>query len=172
MTPATLTPTADTTNIVHDLERALFGAAAEGTSKLAPAMIIAMLDAGDGISDLIFSPGRPSQIERHGDLIGVPVPGIAVLHPEHTARVACELIGGNEQTLRQLREHGACDFSYGIPNCARFRVNVFRQRGTYAIVMRVIATRIPTLAELNLPSALNDTADLKNGIVLVTGPTG
>jgi len=172
MTPATLTPTAETTNIVHDLERALFGAASEGTSKLAPAMILAMLDAGDGISDLIFSPGRPSQIERHGDLIGVQVPGIAVLHPEHTARVACELIGGNELVLRTLKEQGACDFSYGIPHCARFRVNVFRQRGTYAIVMRVIATKIPTIAELNLPPMLSEIAELKNGIVLVTGPTG
>ncbi|HKF65181.1 MAG TPA: PilT/PilU family type 4a pilus ATPase [Vicinamibacterales bacterium] len=172
MTPATLAPTADTTSIVHDLERALFGAASEGTSKLAPAMILAMLDAGDGISDLIFSPGRPSQIERHGDLIGVQVPGIAVLHPEHTARVACELIGGNELVLRTLKEQGACDFSYGIPHCARFRVNVFRQRGTYAIVMRVIATKIPTIAELNLPPMLSEIAELKNGIVLVTGPTG
>jgi len=172
MTPAALTATAETTNIVHDLERALFGAASEGTSKLAPAMILAMLDAGDGISDLIFSPGRPSQIERHGDLIGVQVPGIAVLHPEHTARVACELIGGNELALRTLKEQGACDFSYGIPHCARFRVNVFRQRGTYAIVMRVIATKIPTISELNLPPMLNEIADLKNGIVLVTGPTG
>jgi len=172
MTPATLTPIAETTNIVHDLERALFGAASEGTSKLAPAMILAMLDAGDGISDLIFSPGRPSQIERHGDLIGVQVPGIAVLHPEHTARVACELIGGNELVLRTLKEQGACDFSYGIPHCARFRVNVFRQRGTYAIVMRVIATKIPTIAELNLPPMLSEIAELKNGIVLVTGPTG
>jgi twitching motility protein PilT len=173
MTPSTLTATAtDPATVVRELERALFGAAAEGTSKLAPAMILAMLDAGDGISDLIFSPGRPSQIERHGDLIGVQVPGIAVLHPEHTARVACELISGNEQALRALKEQGACDFSYGIPNCARFRVNVFRQRGTYAIVMRVIATKIPTIADLNLPPHLADIANLKNGIVLVTGPTG
>src|SRR5215831_6587563 len=172
MTPSTLTAPADTANIVHELERSLFGAAAEGASKLGPAMILAMLDAGDGISDLIFSPGRPSQIERHGDLIGVQVPGIAVLHPEHTARVACELIGGNELVLRTLKDQGACDFSYGIPHCARFRVNVFRQRGTYAIVMRVIATKIPTIAELNLPPMLSEIAELKNGIVLVTGPTG
>jgi twitching motility protein PilT len=173
MTPSTLTASAaDPTSVVRELERALFGAAAEGASKLAPAMILAMLDAGDGISDLIFSPGRPSQIERHGDLIGVQVPGIAVLHPEHTARVACELISGNEQALRALKEQGACDFSYGIPNCARFRVNVFRQRGTYAIVMRVIATKIPTIADLNLPPHLSEIANLKNGIVLVTGPTG
>jgi len=173
MSPSTLTATAtDSTSVVRELERVLFGAAAEGTSKLAPAMILAMLDAGDGISDLIFSPGRPSQIERHGDLIGVQMPGIAVLHPEHTARVACELISGNEQALRALKDQGACDFSYGIPNCARFRVNVFRQRGTYAIVMRVIATKIPTIADLNLPPLLAEIADIKNGVVLVTGPTG
>jgi twitching motility protein PilT len=160
------------TGAVQDLEKMLFGAAPEVSSKLAPAMILAMLDAGKGISDLIFSPGRPSQIERHGDLIGVQVPGITVLHPEHTARMARELIGGNEQALRALKDQGACDFSYGIPNRARFRVNVFRQRGTFAIVMRLISTTIPTLGELNLPAQLAEIASLKNGIVLVTGPTG
>ena len=67
---------------------------------------------------------------------------------------------------------GACDVSYSLPERSRFRVNVFRQRGTYAIVMRVIATSIPTLDELNMPLALKDAASLKNGIVLVTGPTG
>jgi twitching motility protein PilT len=59
-----------------------------------------------------------------------------------------------------------------MPDRARFRVNVFRQRGTFAVVMRVIATKIPTLAELKLPSSLSEIAALKNGVVLVTGPTG
>jgi twitching motility protein PilT len=135
-------------------------------------MITAMLHGGDGISDLIFSPGRSPQVERHGSLTPVVIPQVPILEPEHTARIARQLIGGNGQALLTLSEHGACDLSYSIPNCARFRVNVFRQRGTYAIVMRVIAPTIPSIDGLGLPSVLKELASLKNGIVLVTGPTG
>ncbi len=155
------------------MELHLFGPQSPGGSAgVAGAMILAMLDVGDGVSDLLFSPGRPPQVEQHGELTSVPVPSIPLLKPEHTAQIARELIAGNEQALRTLTDHGACDFSYSIPNCARFRVNVFRQRGTFAIVMRVIAQTIPTLADLQLPSALGAIASLKNGLVLVTGPTG
>jgi twitching motility protein PilT len=135
-------------------------------------IITAMLQSGDGISDLLFSPGRPPQVERHGELAAVAVPDIGTLEPDQTSRVARELIAGNEHALRTLKENGACDLSYSMPNTARFRVNVFRQRGSFAIVMRVIATKIPTLTELNLPTSLEQVATLKNGIVLVTGPTG
>jgi twitching motility protein PilT len=137
-----------------------------------PAVIAAMLESGQGISDLIFSPGRPPQVERHGELAPVVIPGLALLRVEDTAGIARDLIGTNEQALRTLKEQGACDLSYMLPGRGRFRVNVFRQRGTFAIVMRVIAMKIPTLAELNLPPALAEIAALKNGIVLVTGPTG
>jgi twitching motility protein PilT len=157
----------------NDLETSLFGALQDQPpAKFAAAMIMAMLDTGAGISDLIFSPGRPPQVEQHGRLTPVDIPQVPILQPEHTSRVARELIAGNAQALLALNEHGACDLSYAIPNCARFRVNVFRQRGTYAVVMRVIAPTIPTIDGLGLPSALKDIASLKNGIVLVTGPTG
>src|SRR5688500_3296752 len=137
-----------------------------------PALITALVDSGAGISDLIFSPGRPPQVEKHGELVPVSIPGLTALRPEDTARVARDLIGSNEQAQRSLTEHGACDLSYAVPERGRFRVNIFKQRGSYAIVMRVIASKIPTIAELKLPAALADTAALKNGIVLVTGPTG
>ena len=133
---------------------------------------MAMLDSGKGISDLIFSPGRPPQVEKHGELVAVDVPELPIMGADDTARVARDLIGNNEHALRTLKEQGAADLSYSLPNRARFCVNVFRQRGTFAVVMRVIASKIPTLAELNLPQALGQIADLKNGIVLVTGPTG
>ena len=136
------------------------------------ALIVAMLESGRGISDLIFSPGRPPQVEQHGELVPVGVLQVPVLQPEDTARIARDLVGANEQALRTLKEEGACDISYMLPDRARFRVNVFRQRGTFAIVMRVIASTVPTLADLNLPSSLAEIAALKNGIVLVTGPTG
>src|SRR5688572_2395864 len=137
-----------------------------------PALITALVDSGAGISDLIFSPGRAPQVEKHGELVPVAIPGLAALRPEDTARVARDLIGSNEQAQRSLDEHGACDLSYSVPDRGRFRVNIFKQRGSYAIVMRVIASKIPTIADLKLPAALADTAGLKNGIVLVTGPTG
>jgi twitching motility protein PilT len=94
------------------------------------------------------------------------------LRVEDTSRLAADLIGGNEQALKTLHETGACDLSHSLPERMRFRVNIFKQRGSYAIVMRVIAMEIPTLAQLNLPKSLADIALLKNGIVLVTGPTG
>jgi twitching motility protein PilT len=146
---------------------------ASSTLTLTTAEIVkAMVDAGPGVSDLIFSPGRPAQVEKHGELVAVPLPDTPFLRPDDTARIAHDLIGSNEQALRSLREQGACDLSYSQQECGRFRVNVFKQRGSHAIVMRVIAARIPTLTELNLPAALVDVAKLKNGIVLVTGPTG
>jgi twitching motility protein PilT len=131
-----------------------------------------MLDSGSGISDLLFSPGRPPQVEKHGELTPVEIADLGVLKPEDTARVARDLMGRNEQALRTLRDQGASDFSWSLPGRVRFRVNVFRQRGAFAIVMRVIATKIPSLADLKLPASLADLATLKNGIVLVTGPTG
>jgi twitching motility protein PilT len=86
--------------------------------------------------------------------------------------VAADLIGSNAQALSSLQEQGSCDLSYSLPETARFRVNVFRQRGSFAVVMRLIASTVPTVAELGLPRAILDAAMLKNGVVLVTGPTG
>src|SRR5438105_10119852 len=94
---------------VQMLEATLFGEAPDGLpAKFAAAMILTMLDAGAGISDLIFSPGRPPQIEQHGELTPIAIPGLSVLQAEHTARAARELIGGSEQALRALDEQGAC----------------------------------------------------------------
>jgi len=137
-----------------------------------PDVILTLINSGDGISDLVFSPGRPPQVERHGNLMPVAVPELPVLRPEDTAGIACDLIDGNQQVLRTLKEQGATDLSYALPERCRFRVNVFKQRNSFAIVMRMIASKIPSIEELNLPPAIADTATLKNGIVLVTGPTG
>jgi twitching motility protein PilT len=156
---------------VTHLSQSLFGSLGARVVET-PSLITAMTGVGPGISDLVFSPGRPPQVERFGQLEAVPVPGLTVLRPEDTAALASDLIGGNDLILRTLLEQGACDLSYAIPEFSRFRVNVFRQRGTFAIVMRLIAERIPSLAELGLPKAVGEIATLKNGIVLVTGPTG
>jgi twitching motility protein PilT len=128
-----------------------------------------MLRSAPQISDLFFSPGKPPMVEVNGRLSAV---GKRALTPDETHQVATELIGKNKHALENLREHGSCDVSYSLVGASRFRVNVFMQRGSCAIVMRVIPSKIPSFAELNLPSELQNIVELRNGIVLVTGPTG
>ena len=131
-----------------------------------------MLKASDKISDLIFSPGRPPQVQVYGQMIPVQVPGLSFLTADDTRHIAADLIGDNKQAITTLREHGACDISFGLPGLARFRVNLFIQRGSCAVVMRVIPTVIPDFASLRMPAQLADVSKLKDGIVLVTGPAG
>ncbi|MEP6901624.1 MAG: PilT/PilU family type 4a pilus ATPase [Actinomycetota bacterium] len=131
-----------------------------------------MLGVDSKISDLIFSPGRPPQVELTGDLHGVPIPGLEKLTPSQIKAMADLMLLGNEQGLETLEKNGSTDISYSVPGLCRFRVNIFRQRGTYAIVMRIIPTTPPNWQDLNLPKAVMSAAGLKNGLVLVTGPTG
>jgi twitching motility protein PilT len=135
-------------------------------------IISRMLLASKQVSDLFLSPGCQPYVKIAGTLIPIRVPGIEALSAEDTARIAADLIGSNLYAVQKLKEDGSCDVSYSVPKLARLRVNVFTQRGTCAIVMRVIATDILDLASLNLPAQLAQIAELKNGIVLVTGPTG
>ncbi|MGH9731455.1 MAG: type IV pilus twitching motility protein PilT [Candidatus Acidiferrales bacterium] len=137
-----------------------------------PSIISAMLRTSRRASDLIFSPGRLPQVEANGQLVGVKIPSVEILTSEDTARIAADLIGGNKQAVEKLREQGSCDISYSLPKLSRFRVNIFTQRGSCAIVMRVIPSTVPTFEDLHLPPQLHDLTKLRNGIVLVTGPTG
>lgn len=95
-----------------------------------------------------------------------------MLSADDTRRIAADLIGTNKQALNTLREQGSCDVSYGLPGAARFRVNIFIQRGSCAVVMRVIPTVIPTFSSLRLPAQLEDAANVRNGIILVAGGSG
>ncbi len=131
-----------------------------------------MLSVSDKVSDLIFSPGRPPQIELMGKLQPVMIPGLEKLLPQHTAGIAKVIIGTHQRAAESLEKYGSADLSFSAPGFSRFRVNIFMQRGTHAIVMRVIPARPPRFEELNLPAQLKEIGELKNGIVLVTGPTG
>jgi twitching motility protein PilT len=137
-----------------------------------PALLGAMLRAAEKISDLIFSPGRPPQVQVYGQMIPVQVPGLTVLSADDTRHIAADLIGDNKQAITTLREHGACDISFGLPGLARFRVNIFIQRGSCAVVMRVIPTNIPDFPSLRMPQNLSEITKLRDGIILVTGPAG
>src|ERR1700752_3699473 len=136
------------------------------------AVLREMLRASDKVSDLIFSPGRPPQIELAGKLVPVRIAGLEKLTPAHTAGIAKLIIGNQTTPLESLEKSGSADLSFSAPGDARFRVNIFKQRGTHAIVMRVIPMRPPRFSDFNLPEQLKEIVDIKNGIVLVTGPTG
>lgn len=137
-----------------------------------PSLIATMLHAAPGTSDLIFSPGRAPQADVHGKLMQLKIDGVGILRSEDTARIAADLIGRNSHAVDKLKQEGSCDISYSLPKMSRFRVNVFTQRGSCAIVMRVIPNVIPDFRALHLPPQLAEAAEVRPGIVLVTGPTG
>ncbi|HJZ65963.1 MAG TPA: PilT/PilU family type 4a pilus ATPase [Candidatus Acidoferrum sp.] len=137
-----------------------------------PQLITAMLKSAGHISDLIFSPGRAPQVEISGQLVELKFKGLEMLTHLDTKYIASELIGKNEIPAQKLEKDGSADLSYAINGVGRFRVNIFRQRGTNAIVMRVIPDNIPSFDDLKLPVVLQEIVELRNGIVLVTGPTG
>jgi twitching motility protein PilT len=136
------------------------------------AILEAMLKTAERVSDLNFSVGRPPQVEVDGQLVGVNFPGLTRLTPFQTEIIALSMLRGDRELTRTLLQNGSVDLSYSIPGKTRFRVNVFSQRGTWAIVLRVIPDGVPTLEQLRLPRELYNVGKLKNGIVLVTGPTG
>src|SRR6266436_333069 len=136
------------------------------------AVLKQMLGISNKVSDLIFSPGRPPQIELTGKLQPVRIGGLEMLTPAHTAGIAKLIIGNQQTATESLEKNGSADLSFSAPGEARFRVNIFRQRGTHAIIMRVIPMNPPRFEDFNLPDELKEIIDLKNGVVLVTGPTG
>ena len=137
-----------------------------------PPIIERMLLVSEKISDLNFSVGQHPQVEINGKLTPVQPLGMQKLTPYQTEIIALTLMYGNPDASERLARTGTADLSYSLPSRARFRVNIFQQRGVYSIVMRVIPTEIPTLKSLGLPMQLADIAELRNGLVLVTGPTG
>ena len=137
------------------------------------AVLSHILDTYPTVSDVNITVGKPFQVEVDGELVAVSLPSpITTLTPFHTETFALQLLNNDRRAMRILLEQGSADISYAVGDRARFRVNIFSGRGTYSIVMRRLATRIPTVEELRLPAILNDIAVEKNGLVLVTGATG
>jgi twitching motility protein PilT len=136
-------------------------------------MLAAMLESHENVSDLNITVDRPLQVESSGELVGVPVsPPIESLTPFQTEIFALNLVNGDRRLCQFLVEQGSCDSSYWLPGKARFRVNIFSQRGNLSCVLRKLETRIPTLDDLKLPDAFHKMTKEKNGLVLVTGATG
>jgi len=136
-------------------------------------LLMKMVESNVNISDLILTVDKPFQVEVSGLLVGVELePQFEKLTPFQTETFALNLINQDQRLLKILIKEGSCDLSYELLGVARFRVNIFSQRGHYSIVLRKLDTQIPTCTELSLPDAYYRVASEKNGIVLVTGATG
>ena len=136
-------------------------------------LMAAMLESHDNVSDLNFSVDRPLQVHSNGELAPVSVtPPIANLTPFQTETLALNLMHNDRRLIQMVLQQGSCDTSYFLTGKARFRINVFSQRGNYSIVMRKLETLIPSIDDLKLPEAFRKMTKDKNGLVLVSGPTG
>ena len=132
-----------------------------------------ILDEQPQLSDINFTVGKPPQAEVDGELLEVCGGlGLSELMPFHTEMLVLNLVGKDRRNIQHLLTHGSCDLSYHLPSRARFRVNIFSQRGTLSIAMRQLPTAVPTVEELGLPPVLKQIAGEKFGFVLVTGTTG
>ncbi len=136
-------------------------------------LLTTMLESFGNISDLNMTVGQPFQVESNGMLTQVKVhPPIPKLTPFQAEVIALNLINSDRRLTEIILKSGSCDCSYFIQGKARFRVNIFSQRGNYSIVLRKLETRIPTIEELKLPAQFAKAAEEKNGLILVTGATG
>jgi len=136
-------------------------------------ILTTMLESYDNVSDFNITVDKPFQVESFGELKPVGLnPPIAKITPFQAEIFALNLINNDRRLIKTLLTEGSCDLSYHLAGKARFRVNVFSQKGCYSVVMRQLANRVPTIEELGLPKTFYKMAEEKNGIILLTGATG
>src|SRR5579862_3365520 len=136
-------------------------------------LLAAMIQSAGGISDLLFVAGKPPQAEIHGKLqpFGMEPPE-SVLTSKRIEGLAGAIINKNARLLQDLADRGSCDCSYSLQNFCRFRVNIYRQNGSYAMVLRQLQAQVPSLKVLQLPPVFQEVIKEKNGLDFVTGATG
>ena len=136
-------------------------------------ILTTMLASQPEVSDLLFTVDRPPQVEAYGELKPVVLdPPIEKLTPFQIETIAMNIIGDNLWLIEDLLRHGSCDASYSLSDQARFRVNIFSQRGSFSIVCRQLNAAVPTLTQLKLPEIFTEIPKEKTGLVLITGATG
>ena len=136
-------------------------------------LLSAMIGSGEGISDLLFTVGKPPLVEAHGSLSEFPIKTpTAVFSSDEIDQLADHIIDGDKRLRDDLANFGSCDCSYALKDLARFRVNIFKQKGRHALVLRRLQSEIPTIEKLGLPPIFREIIKEKTGIVFVTGGTG
>ncbi|MFW6388680.1 MAG: ATPase, T2SS/T4P/T4SS family, partial [Desulfohalobiaceae bacterium] len=137
-------------------------------------LISSILDRYPQASDIMFTVGKPVQTEVHGELLDAlpEAEDYGPLLPWQLECIACCLLGRNMRLYSHLFQDGACDLSYAVQHQARFRVNIFQQKGSLAVVMRKLSMQVPSLQELQLPEIFLSMAREQYGLILVTGATG
>ena len=128
-----------------------------------------MLLISENVSDLNFSCNQKPQVEINGVLYPASPTGLGKLSAYQTETIAMSLVRDNPDAAHNLAKYRTADLSYALPGKCRFRVNIFQQRNSFSIVMRVIPHEIPTFDSLHLPKTLEDIAEIRNGVVLLTG---
>ncbi|MEF8889537.1 MAG: ATPase, T2SS/T4P/T4SS family, partial [Desulfohalobiaceae bacterium] len=140
---------------------------------LLDSIITQVLDYVPRTSDILLTVGKPVQAENEGEFIDVPLdPELGKLSPWQMELIASCILGQQQRYYQDLVESGACDLSYVVGHRARFRVNVFSQRGSLAVAMRRLYLKAPSIREMALPEMFYSIAQEKYGLVLVTGATG
>ena len=136
-------------------------------------LLEAMIHSADGVSDLLFVAGKPPQMEVHGrlkpftsDPAGSPLTGPRI------EGLAGAIIDNNARLLQDLSERGSCDCSYALGDLCRFRANIYRQKGNYALVLRKLQSEVPSMDRLGLAPVFRNIIKEKNGLIFVTGGTG
>ena len=133
-------------------------------------LLTAMIQSEEGISDLLFVAGKAPQIEAHGALKSFePEPPLTSERIESLARA---IMNGNPRLLQDMADNGSCDCSYSLSNQCRFRVNIYRQNGNYAMVLRRLQSQIPSMEILKLAPVFREIIKEKTGLIFVTGGTG
>jgi twitching motility protein PilT len=135
-------------------------------------LIAALVAVSPSITDIFFSPMRLPEVRLGGRLVSGPLDDLRTLTPAETTQIARDLMAERPALLSQLDDEGGCRFSFFLPGSGRFRVQVLKQRGSFAISLRVIPDAVPTIESLQLPARLRALASLPSGLVLVSGPSG
>jgi twitching motility protein PilT len=136
-------------------------------------LLAAMIQSADEISDLLFVAGKPPQAEVRGNLKPFAMePPESALTSQHIEGLAGAIIRDNPRLMQDLANQGSCDCSYALKNFCRFRVNIYRQNGNFAVVMRRLPAQIPSLESLGLPPVFREVIKENNGVIFVTGGAG
>ena len=135
-------------------------------------LLTGLITSSEGISDLLFVAGKPPQAEVHGRLGPVASVSEPMLNSDRIEGLAGAIIDGKQRLVDDLVKAGSCDCSYSLEGICRFRVNIYRQNGNYAMVLRRLSSQIPTMEKLRLAPVFHEIIKEKNGLVFVTGGTG